>query len=231
MALLRSSRVPTFIKWIYPKWFIWDKRTRTKTIYLTFDDGPILEITEFVLDTLSRKSTSSAALSQQLQKPIPATFFCIGDNVRKYPHIFKRILNEGHAIGNHTFHHLKGTVTPQDTYLKNIHLAQLEMAKHLNKGLTEHSTTLFRPPYGKIKRAQARALKKLGYQLIMYRVIAYDWDKEVSPEKCLRHVVSTAKDGDIIVLHDSVKAYKNLQFALPRIITHFEALGFEFGRL
>lgn len=169
MSLLKLSRVPSFFKWCHPSWYVWDRLRASKTIYLTFDDGPIPEVTEFVLDTLSRKRASSIA----------ATFFCIGDNVHKHPSIFKRILAEGHAVGNHTFNLLKGNLTSTETYIKNIHLAELEMAKHINPKTKKLSTTLFRPPYGRIKQGQAETLKKLGYDLIMYRVIAFDWDTKI----------------------------------------------------
>lgn len=230
MAFFNTSRIPSIVKWIFPNYYIWDKKSTSKTIYLTFDDGPIPEITSFVLDTLSRKNEITENTSNSL-KPVPATFFCIGDNVRKHPKIFYRIIAEGHAVGNHTFNHLKGTVTDTEIYLKNTHLTELQMAKHLNPKPNELITPLFRPPYGKIKRTQAQALKKLGYQIIMYRVVAFDWEPTLTPEQCLHNVVSTARDGDIIVFHDSVKASTNMKFALPRAIAHFEKEGFSFGKL
>lgn len=211
-------RVPRFIKWWYPSWYIWDKKTSRKTIYLTFDDGPIPEVTEWVLSTL-------------LRKRIPATFFCIGDNVRKHPVIFERLITEGHSIGNHTFNHLKGWQTEDETYLKNTHLADIEMRKHTDVAPNELATTLFRPPYGKIKRAQSRVLRKLGYNIIMYRVVAYDWDATVTQEQCLKNVIKNTRDGDIIVFHDSVKAFENMKYALPKVIDYFSEREFLFGRL
>lgn len=215
-------RVPTIVKWCYPSWYIWDKKTpEKKTIYLTFDDGPIPEVTEFVLDTLSRKRTN----------PIPATFFCIGDNVRKHPDVFKKIIASGHAIGNHTYNHLKGNITPTKEYIENIQLAQLEIGKHINTISNTYITTLFRPPYGRIKRKQAKRLKRQGYDIIMYRVIGYDWDSTITPEQCLKNITQKTKSGDIIVLHDSPKAFKNMQYALPRAIDYFLDEGFEFKKL
>ncbi len=213
--------MPSIFTWLYPSWYLWSKPKGKKTIYLTFDDGPIPEVTDFVLDTLSRKR----------DKPIPATFFCIGDNVRKHPEVFKRILAEGHSIGNHTYNHLQGWKTDNETYLKNTQLAELEMSKHIESNPKRLSSSLFRPPYGKIKRTQASALRKMGYKIVMYRVVAYDWESSVSPESCLKNVIDTAQDGDIIVFHDSVKAYKNLQYALPNAIKYFENAGFSFGKL
>ena len=221
MSFLRPSRVPFILTWLYPSWYLWSKPKGKKTIYLTFDDGPIPEVTDFVLDTLSRKR----------DKPIPATFFCIGDNVRKHPEVFKRILTEGHSIGNHTYNHLQGWKTDNETYLKNTQLAELEMSKHIESNPKRLSSSLFRPPYGKIKRTQASALRKMGYKIVMYRVVAYDWESSVSPESCLKNVIDTGQDGDIIVFHDSVKAYKNLQYALPKTIEYFENAGFSFGKL
>ncbi|WP_299147631.1 polysaccharide deacetylase family protein [uncultured Dokdonia sp.] len=218
---LKLSRVPAFLKWLYPQWYVWDKKTSKKTVYLTFDDGPVPELTEFVLDTLSRKR----------KNPIPATFFCIGDNVRKHPEIFKRIYQSGHSIGNHTQHHLNGWKTSTDAYIDNVRLAEKEISTHLPSKVNTPTAPLFRPPYGKIKRKQARVLKKLGYTIIMYRVIAFDWDAHTSPEQCLDNVIKKAKNGDIIVFHDSVKAFENMKYALPRAIAYFEKAGFTFGRL
>ncbi|TVZ52280.1 peptidoglycan/xylan/chitin deacetylase (PgdA/CDA1 family) [Dokdonia sp. Hel_I_53] len=217
----KIARIPSIVKWFYPSWYIWDKKTGKKIIYLTFDDGPVPEVTDFVLDTLSRKR----------KKPIPATFFCIGDNVRKNPTIFKRILKEGHSIGNHTFNHLKGTKTPLDIYIKNVQLANLEMAKHLDTTPKELSTTLFRPPYGMFKKKQGKALKDLGYKIIMYRVVGYDWHVNVSAEDCYQNIIKNTKDGDIIVLHDSLKAAKNMEYALPKALRYFEKNGFVFEKL
>ena len=228
MSFFKTSRVPSIAKWIYPRTYVWDKKTKSKTVYLTFDDGPIPEVTEFVLDTLSRKFDNS---HQPSQKKIPATFFCIGDNIRKHPKIFKRIIAEGHAVGNHTYNHLKGTLTDDTTYLKNTHLAELEMAKYIKPQPTQLSTSLFRPPYGRIKRSQSKVLRNLGYQIIMYRVIAFDWEATVSPQQCLENVIHKARDGDIIVFHDSAKAFNNMKYALPRAIAYFEEKGFIFGKL
>lgn len=217
----KVARVPSIVKWFYPSWYCWDKKTAAKTIYLTFDDGPVPEVTDFVLDTLSRKR----------KKTIPATFFCIGDNVRKYPNIFNRIIKDGHAVGNHTYHHLKSTKVSQNTYIKNVQLANLEMAKHLDKQPDELSTTLFRPPYGVLKKKLARVLRTLGYKIIMYRVVGYDWDDKISLEQCYKNIIKHTKSGDIIVLHDSVKASKNMMYALPKAINYFEKNGFSFGKL
>lgn len=220
----RPVRVPTVVKWWYPNEYIWDIPTKEKVLYLTFDDGPIPEVTEWVLDTLSRKRNND-------HSPILATFFCIGDNVRKYPAIFKKIRNAGHAIGNHTHNHLNGWFTKNDTYIKNIQLAELELSKVLIKRLQSPNFPLFRPPYGKIKKQQAVTLKKLGYQMVMYRTVAYDWDENTTPEKCLENVLKHTKNGDLIVYHDSVKAFKNLEYALPRMLDYFLQRGYRFEKI
>ena len=217
-------RVPSFVKWWHPSWYVWDRPAGEKTLYLTFDDGPIPEVTEWVLDTLSRKQNPD-------NSPVEATFFCIGDNVRKHTHIFKKVLGAGHTAGNHTYNHLKGWLTKKNTYLKNVHLAEVEMSKAVNKGVHTPNFPLFRPPYGKIKRQQAKALKKQGYEIIMYRTVSYDWDTHTSPEKCLENILKNTRDGDIIVFHDSVKAFKNMHYALPQVIDYFLEKGFSFKKL
>ena len=208
-------RVPSFIKWMHPSWYIWDKPSQEKVIYLTFDDGPIPEVTEWVLDLLK-------------QKGVKATFFCIGDNVQKHPTIFKRTLEEGHTIGNHTQNHLKGWIQDTTTYLENTSLAEKTMTKASNK-VQENipSFPLFRPPYGKIKRRQAKKLRKKGYEIIMYRTVAYDWDASVTPEQCLKNVIDNSRSGDLIVFHDSVKASENMKYALPKVIDYFLEKGYQ----
>lgn len=217
-------RVPAFVKWRYPSWYIWDRPAVENVLYLTFDDGPIPEVTEWVLDTLSQKRNPD-------NSPILATFFCIGDNVRKHPTIFKNILLSGHTVGNHTYNHLKGWLTENNTYLKNTHLAELQMSKLVSKGTQPPNFPLFRPPYGKIKKKQAMALKKQGYEIVMYRTVAYDWDENTSPQKCLKNIIDKSKSGDLIVFHDSIKAFKNLQYALPRAIDYFLEKGYRFEKL
>ena len=217
-------RVPTFVTWWYPNWYVWDIPRKEKVLYLTFDDGPIPEVTEWVLDTLSQKRNSD-------NTPLLATFFCIGDNVRKYPLIFKKIMGAGHAVGNHTFNHLSGWDTDNEAYIRNTHLSDLEMSKLMDRGLKYPHFPLFRPPYGKIKKSQAKVLRKQGYRMIMYRTITYDWDKHTTPEKCLKNVLQSSKSGDLIVFHDSVKAFKNMEYALPRMLDHFLEKGYRFEKL
>lgn len=217
-------RVPTFVKWWYPNNYVWDIPSREKTLYLTFDDGPIPEVTEWVLDTLSQKRNPD-------NSPILCTFFCIGDNVRKHTSIFKKIRTAGHAVGNHTHNHLKGWRTKNKAYLENVYRCEQEMAKAAQAEGQSPIFPLFRPPYGRIKKKQAKALEKKGYRIAMYRTIAYDWNAHIAPEQCLKNIIKNAKNGDIIVFHDSVKAFKNLQYALPRAIDYFLEKGYSFKKL
>ena len=199
----------TWIKKIFNN-LVWDIPNSDNKIYLTFDDGPIPEVTEWVLNILKSKD-------------IKATFFCIGDNMKKHPEVYKRILAEGHQTGNHTFNHLNGWKTETNHYIENLKLCETEYLK-LN---TEHSF-LFRPPYGKIKPSQSKTIRQFGYKIIMWDVLSYDFDSTVSEEKCLENVISNTEQGSIIVFHDSVKAEKNLKYALPKAIQVLKDKGFVF---
>ena len=189
---------------------VWDIPNSENKIYLTFDDGPIPSVTEWVLDLLKSEG-------------IKVTFFCIGDNIKKYPEIYKRILTEGHQIGNHTFNHLNGWKTKTNYYIENFKLCETEHSK-LNP---EHSF-LFRPPYGKIKPSQSKEIRQLGYKMIMWDVLSYDFDQNISEEECLKNVISNTSQGSIIVFHDSLKAEKNLKYALPKAIQILKNKGFVF---
>lgn len=189
---------------------VWDIPNSENKIYLTFDDGPIPSVTEWVLDVLKSEN-------------IKATFFCIGDNIKKYPEIYKRILTEGHQIGNHTFNHLNGWKTKTNYYIENFKLCETEHSK-----LNPKHSFLFRPPYGKIKPSQSKEIKQLGYKIIMWDVLSYDFDQNISEEKCLKNVISNTSQGSIIVFHDSLKAEKNLKYALPKAIQILKNKGFTF---
>lgn len=193
--------------------FVWDIPSAQKTVYLTFDDGPIPEITEWVLNLLE-------------QHEIKATFFCIGNNIEKHPDIFRKVVNADHAIGNHTFNHINGWDTGFDEYMDNIILCQKEIVE--NGG---DDTRLFRPPYGKIKGAQASAVRKLGYKIIMWDVLSADFDYTISPEECLKNVTKNATNGSVIIFHDSIKAFTNLEYALPRAIGYLKENGYAFGTI
>ncbi|WP_339875887.1 polysaccharide deacetylase family protein [Olleya marilimosa] len=203
------AKTPKLIQRLFPK-YIWKKASLTKTIYLTFDDGPTPKITQWTLDILKKYNAK-------------ATFFCIGDNIKKYPELFKSVYNDGHTIGNHTFNHLKGWRTDTNSYLKNTEKTQ--------QLITSNSKQLFRPPFGKIKRKQAKQLIKRGYKIVMWSVISYDWEVKVTPEQCLENVIKNSVSGSIIVFHDSIKASKNMQYALPKVLEHFSSKGYQFKAL
>ncbi len=189
--------------------YVWDMQTQRKELFLTFDDGPIPEITDWTLDTLKKYNAK-------------ATFFCIGNNIEKHPEIFKRVISQGHSVGNHTQHHIKGWKTKTKAYLKDISTAEAVL-KTLNV-----SSDLFRPPYGQIKPKQGKQLIDLGYRIIMWDVLSFDWQQDLDQERCLDNVISKSKPGSIIVFHDSVKASKNMMYTLPKVLDHFSNLGYEF---
>jgi len=199
----------TFIKKAFSK-YIWDIPNRENNIYLTFDDGPTPEITEWVLEELKKHQAK-------------ATFFCIGKNIDKHPDLFEKIINDGHAIGNHTYNHLNGWKTKTVDYLENIISCQSEICKQ-----DSTNSKLFRPPYGKIKKSQSKKLRRLGYKIIMWDVLSADFDQTITPEKCLENVLKNVVSGSVIVFHDSVKAYKNLEYALPLSLQILKDKGFEF---
>jgi peptidoglycan/xylan/chitin deacetylase (PgdA/CDA1 family) len=205
MYLIKS---PIFLKWFYPS-LTWNKSRDHKVIYLTFDDGPIPDVTDFALKTLKDHNAK-------------ATFFCIGDNIRKHPDIFNKVKNEGHSIGNHTYNHLKGWITPDEQYLSNFQLCQQ---------LT--NTHLFRPPYGRIKKSQISKIKSHNpeTEIIMWDILSGDFDTALSPEACCNNVIKNAGNGSIIVFHDSLKAHERLKYALPKVLDYFTNQGYKFQSL
>lgn len=203
-------QTPKFVQRIFPK-RIWAFPNSENKIYLTFDDGPIPEVTPWVLDTLKKHNAK-------------ATFFCIGDNIAKHPEIFKRIISEGHAVGNHTFNHLNGRKTALENYLENVAKAETEIVNRISSIYLEqsqnvaHVTSLFRPPYGKMTSAQAKSVQEKGFQIVMWNVLSADYDPAVSEEKCFKNVAESMKPGSIVVFHDSLKAQKNMQYTLPKVL-------------
>jgi len=249
-------KTPWWLKKFYPQ-LIWNKARTTKTIFLTFDDGPIPIVTPWVIKTL--KSFNAKA-----------TFFCIGDNIQKHYAIFLQLKADGHAIGNHTYNHLKGWATADDVYVNNF-----------NKCQTLTQTNLFRPPYGRIKRSQIREIQNLKFKIqnqesknskiknqklnqqlttnysplstnhslvptttnfplatnhlplpnqkiIMWDVLSGDFDIKLSPEICLKHVLKHTENGSIVVFHDSLKAWDRLEYVLPKALAYWQKLGFKF---
>lgn len=220
-------KYPSLLKALYPGRLT--KVDNSQAIYLTFDDGPVPEVTPWVLDILAKFDAK-------------ATFFCIGDNVRKHPHLFQRILEEGHCIGNHTFNHLNGWKTSTSEYIENTRKAEEIMTHSGNQAQNNKPETtkpelpspnypLFRPPYGRIKNAQARQLKDLGYKIVMWDVISGDYNRDFFAEQCLQNIIKNASAGSTIVLHDSKKAWKNLERILPAILEYYKEKGLEFRSL
>lgn len=197
------------IKKLFPN-LIWDIPNKEKKIYLTFDDGPTPEITQWVLAELEKHHAK-------------ATFFCIGKNITAHPEIFNTIIEKGHSIGNHTYNHLNGWKTKTEHYIENSLLCENNISNLQSK--------LFRPPYGKITAAQAKELRQLGYKIIMWDVLSADFDQTISPEKCLDNVLKNTQSGSIIVFHDSVKAYKNLEYVLPRALDYLTKNNYSFEKL
>lgn len=208
---ITPTKTPLVVKKIFPQ-YVWEISTNNKELYLTFDDGPTPEITNWVLKVLK-------------QYEAKATFFCIGDNVKKYPEIFQKILENGHVIGNHTQNHIKGWDTKTKDYLDNVLQAEQSIKDHMPNS---KSITLFRPPYGRIKPKQGKKLMDLGYKIVMWDVLSFDWDKTVSNEDCFNNVISKSKNGSVIVFHDSVKASNNMTFTLPKVLEYYTEKGFTF---
>jgi peptidoglycan/xylan/chitin deacetylase (PgdA/CDA1 family) len=180
-----------------------------KILYLTFDDGPHETATPFAL--------------QQLKKfEAKATFFCLGKNVAAHPTIFQQILNDGHAAGNHTFNHLNGWETATNLYLEDIRQAEQLMNTHL-----------FRPPYGRMKKAQEKIFLQENpqRQIVMWDVLSGDFDVRISGEKCWNNILKNAENGSVIVFHDSAKAFERMQYALPKTLEYFSKKGFRFELL
>ena len=201
---MRVVKPPYLLRKIFPR-LIWRFSVKEKIVFLSFDDGPIPELTPWVLDTLKLYDAK-------------ATFFCVGENVLKNREIFNRIVNEGHAVGNHTYNHLNGWKTENKMYFENIEkCGQLTQSK------------LFRPPYGKIKRSQLYSKFLTNhFKVILWDILSYDFDKNITPEKCVSNVLSNVKPGSIIVFHDNVKAEKNLKHTLPRVLEKLSSEGFKF---
>jgi len=192
---------------ISQKDIIWKINTSNKEIFLTFDDGPVERVTDFVLEELSKYNAK-------------ATFFCVGDNVRKHTNIYQKIIEQNHSVGNHTFHHLNGWNYSLHSYIANVKMSDVLL-----------KTKLFRPPYGKITPLQRKELQK-DYYVILWSVIPGDFDKKISKEKCLERAIDNSDNpGSIIVFHDSYKAEEKIRFVLPNFLKHFNDLGYTFSAI
>lgn len=164
--------------------------------------------------------------------PSKSYFFCIGKNIEKHPEIFKQILADGHAVGNHTHNHLKSSKSTTKNYVQNTLDAEEAMDRFTTLTPTNNQhQQLFRPPYGKITSLQAKALQKLGYTIVMWDVLSADFDASINTASCLQNVLKNTEDGSIIVFHDSLKAAKNLFYTLPKVLEYYTKKGFEFKKI
>ena len=203
---MKLTRVPNWIRKSKSD-RIWDFSVSSQSIYLTFDDGPQEEVTEWVLDLLDREN-------------IQATFFCVGHNVSKNPKIFQRILETGHQVGNHSFSHPNAWKTSTDDYLKDIEKAK----KVIRSGY-------FRPPYGKVSNKIVKAVKKMGMTTVMWSLLSYDFEDDLDTDKQLKNLFTKVEPGDIVVFHDSQKSFSNLKKMLPSFVKHVKDQGWSFSRI
>jgi len=199
-------KAPTLLKKMYPNELLWSKSSED-TVYLTFDDGPHPTATPFVLNELAKFDAK-------------ATFFCIGKNVTAHDEIFQQILAAGHKVGNHSHDHLNGWKTNTEKYIENIEQASKSI-----------ESSLFRPPYGRIRKKQADRVKQMGYTIVMWDVLSGDFDTNISPEKCWMNIEQNIEPGSVIVFHDSSKAWERMQFALPLTLAYCHQRGWKMETL
>ena len=196
------TKTPSLVKRMYTD-YIWDVRTKEQTLYLTFDDGPTEGVTQQLLDLLD-------------QFDAKGTFFCIGKQIKKHPALFQELIARNHSIGNHTFGHVNGWKVKNEAYIDDVNGCGQLM-----------ETSFFRPPYGKIKRSQAKAVG-MQYQIVMWDVLSWDFKKDVGAEQAAQNVIKNAGPGSIVVFHDSVKAGSTMLKALPIVLEHFKGEGYKF---
>lgn len=203
-------KTPVALKWLYPQ-LIWTVPVKTKTIYLTFDDGPVPDLTEFILETLA-------------QFEAKATFFCVGDNLVKYPHIAKKAIARGHVLGNHTFNHLNGWKTDPKEYIANIEKCDAQLTQ------LGQDRKLLRPPYGRISRKQIKLLRNT-HKIVMWDVLSGDFSSKITRDRCLHESIRATQKGSVVLFHDNVKAEDNMKFTLTRYLEHFRDKGYQFSSL
>ena len=192
-------KTPKLIRKLFPN-YLWNKSRKKPFVYFTFDDGPIPEVTPWVLDTLRRYD-------------MHGTFFCVGDNVRKHSQIYNRLIEEGHSVGNHSYSHKSGWSTDAEKYLDDVELCGSFV-----------QSNLYRPPYGRLRRQQAEAIRD-QYKIVMWDILSGDFDQNISAEQCYQNVIQNLKPGSIIVFHDNVKSFKTLKEVLPRVIEYCISQG------
>ncbi len=199
-------KTPLWAKFFFNR-YTWQIHTENKELYLTFDDGPHPVATPFILEQLDLFGAK-------------ASFFCLGKNVIAHQDIYREMLKRGHSVGNHTHNHLNGWKVPHNDYIKNVEAATLHI-----------DSLLFRPPYGRITRKAGKSLMQKGFRVIMWDVLSGDFDINIKPERCTANVINHAVKGSVIVFHDSEKAFKNVSYALPRVLEYFSQKGFIFKGL
>ena len=211
--MIRLYKTPYLVRKLLSS-YTWNRPQEGKKLYLTFDDGPIPEVTPFVLEQLQAHQAK-------------ATFFCVGENLVRHQDVAQQVLADGHVLANHTHNHLRGWLTTLPEYVQNVQQCQAELEK-LQQPLG--SKKLFRPPHGRMTFKQAAALGDT-YELVMWDVLTNDFDASLSPEACLQKALKYTQTGSIIVFHDSLKAKRNMMYALPRFLEHFAARGYTFQTL
>ena len=207
-------KTPYFIQKLFPN-YLWRKNTDKKVIYLTFDDGPTPAVTPWILETLKKFDAK-------------ASFFCIGKNVVLHPKIVNSIIKQNHTIGNHTYSHINGWNVSSKTYLDDVERTRIMLSKSIE---SQQDSSFFRPAYGKISFKQSKALRNLGYKIVLWDVLSGDFDLKLSPEKSLKKVLKHTKPGSIVVFHDSIKAQKILQYVLPKALEYWKKEAYEFMAL
>jgi len=208
---MKLVRTPALAAHCWPH-RLWHLPRAPRNLYLTFDDGPTPGVTDRVLDALDRVGGK-------------ATFFVVGEQARRHPELLRDIHRRGHTIGNHTHRHRHGYRTPSADYLADVQRAQAALADLLGE-----APRLFRPPYGRLRSRDARQLRS-EFQIVMWEVLAYDWRKDLGPERVVQNVTRHARPGSIVVLHDSEKAASNLLVALPEILEYFEGQRYNFDSI
>ncbi len=200
---MKVFHIPRIFQKLFPS-LIWQVPTTEKVIYLTFDDGPTTELTSWITKTLSSYQAKG-------------TFFCVGDNLQKHPEYLLKLLEAGHTVANHSFNHLKGWNTPLQEYITNV-----EKCETLTKN------KIFRPPYGRIRLSQIKALKNLNYKIIMWDIMSYDFDPNLDVNLSYQKIIAHTKPGSILVFHDNIKAEHTLKYLLPKIMDYFQSQGYLF---
>ena len=216
-------KTPQFVQRLFPK-RVWAFPTTKKEVYLTFDDGPIPEVSSWVMDLLKEHRAK-------------ATFFCIGDNITKHPEVFNKIITEGHAIGNHTYNHLNGWKTNTEKYIENcdkfeeILNCYTELVEVPYQDIKSYHRKLFRPPFGKLTTKQSNILQKKGYKIIMWDLLSADFDQSISKERCLENVLENIQVGSVVVFHDSLKSEEKLRFVLPKVLEYIKSQKWKCARI